>query len=108
MFLKDQKNKKIINEYSELITKTRKEYAKVVTENEQLKNKLQKYQQYVNSVPQKQQKYNYIPRKQKWRRQNYYDECETEDSDYFVPKLKNLEKLKKWHMKITSMGFNMN
>ena len=47
MFIKDKKNKKTINDYADLITKIRNEYAQLQTENNQLKIELQKYQQYV-------------------------------------------------------------
>ena len=47
LFIKDQKNKKTINDYADLITKIRKEYAQLQKENNQLKIELQKYPQYV-------------------------------------------------------------
>ena len=47
MFIKDQKNKKTINDYADLITKIRNEYGQLQKENNQLKIELQKYQQYV-------------------------------------------------------------
>ena len=47
MFIKDQKDKKTINEYADLITKIRNEYAQLQKENNQLKIELQKYPQYV-------------------------------------------------------------
>ena len=47
LFIKDKKNKKTINDYADLITKIRNEYAQLQTENNQLKIELQKYQQYV-------------------------------------------------------------
>ena len=51
LFIKDQKNKKkTINDYADLITKIRKEYAQLQKENNQLKIELQKYQQYVQNV----------------------------------------------------------
>ena len=52
LFIKDQKNKKTINDYADLITKIRKEYAQLQKENNQLKIELQKYQQYVQNVSQ--------------------------------------------------------
>ena len=50
LFIKDQKNKKTINGYADLITKIRNEYAQLQKENNQLKIELQKYQQYVQNV----------------------------------------------------------
>ena len=52
MFIKDQKDKKTINEYADLITKIRNEYAQLQKENNQLKIELQKYLQYVQNVSQ--------------------------------------------------------
>ena len=46
-FIKDQKNKKTINDYADLITKITNEYAQLQKENNQLKIELKKYQQYV-------------------------------------------------------------
>ena len=51
--ISDQKNKKTINEYAELLTKIRNEYAKLQKENNQLKIKLHKYQAYVQNTPQR-------------------------------------------------------
>ena len=47
LFIKDQKNKKTINGYADVITKIRNEYAQLQKENNQLKIELQKYPQYV-------------------------------------------------------------
>ena len=51
-FVKDQKHKKTINDYADLITKIRNEYVHLQKENNQLKIELQKYQQYVQNVSQ--------------------------------------------------------
>ena len=51
--ISDQKNKKTINEYAELLTKIRNEYAKLQKENNQLKIKLHKYPAYVQNTPQR-------------------------------------------------------
>ena len=48
--ISDQKNKKTINEYAELLTKIRNEYAKLQKENNQLKIELHKYQTYVFKI----------------------------------------------------------
>ena len=42
LYISDQKKKKTINEYAELITRIRNEYAKMQKENNQLKTDLQK------------------------------------------------------------------
>ena len=45
-----KKRKKTINEYAELLTKIRNEYAKLQKENNQLKIELHKYQTYVQNT----------------------------------------------------------
>ena len=50
MYINDQKKKKekkTINEYAELVSKIRNEYAQLQRENNELKIELQKYQNYV-------------------------------------------------------------
>ena len=44
LYFSDQKKKKTINEYAELITKIRHKYAKLQRENNELKIELQKHQ----------------------------------------------------------------
>ena len=79
MFIKDQKNKKAINGYAELITKIRNEYAQLQKENNQLKMELQIYQQYVQNVLQNlYRKPSYVRPKRK--RIQYYDESDEIDS----------------------------
>ena len=45
-YLKEQKNKKIRNDYANLITKIRNEYAQLQKEKNQLEIEIQKCQQY--------------------------------------------------------------
>ena len=52
MFIKDQKNKRTRNEYADLITKIRNEYAQLQKENDQLRIDLQKYQKYIQNISQ--------------------------------------------------------
>ena len=47
LYIKDQNNKKTINEYADLITKIRNEYAQIEKENNQLRMEIQKYQNYI-------------------------------------------------------------
>ena len=47
LYIKDQKNKKTINEYGDLLTKIRNEYAQIQLENNQLRMEIQKYQNYI-------------------------------------------------------------
>ena len=73
LYIKDQKNTKIINEYADLITKIRKEFAQLRKENDQLRIECQKYQQYVQNVSQTPyRKPSYL--KPKRKRIQYYDE----------------------------------
>ena len=51
LFISDQKNKKTIDQYAQLTTKIREEYAKL-QECNQLKIQLTKYIQYVDNLPQ--------------------------------------------------------
>ena len=46
-YIKDQKNKETINEYGDLLTKIRNEYAQIQLENNQLRMEIQKYQNYI-------------------------------------------------------------
>ena len=81
LFIKDQKNKKAINGYAELITKIRNEYAQLQKENNQLKMELQIYQQYVQNVLQNShRKPSYVRPKRK--RIQYYDE--SDESDLYI------------------------
>ena len=78
LFIKDQKNKKTINGYADLITKIRNEYAQLQKQNNQLKTELQKYQQYVQNVSQNPYiKPSYVRPKRK--RIQYYDESDKSD-----------------------------
>ena len=79
LFIKDQKNKKTINEYADLITKIRNKYAQLQKENDQLRIELQKYQQYIQNISQTPyRKPSYIRPKRK--RMQYYDESGKSDS----------------------------
>ena len=73
LYIKDQKNTKIISEYADLITKIRKEFAHLRKENDQLRIECQKYQQYVQNASQTPyRKPSYV--KPKRKRIQYYDE----------------------------------
>ena len=73
LYIKDKKNTKIINEYADLITKIRKEFAQLRKENDQLRIECRKYQQYVQNVSQTPyRKPSYL--KPKRKRIQYYDE----------------------------------
>ena len=53
LYISDQKKKKTINEYAELLTKIRNEYAKLQKENNEKKIELHKYQNYFQNMPSK-------------------------------------------------------
>ena len=53
LYISDQKKKKKIDKYAQLITKIREEYAKLQQENNQLKIELHKYKTYVEQLSQK-------------------------------------------------------
>ena len=85
MFIKDQKDKKTIKEYADLITKIRNEYAQLQKENNQLKIELQKYQQYVQNVSQNPyRKPSYVRPKRK-RIPYYY---ESDESDPYISEVR--------------------
>ena len=50
LYISDQKKKKTINEYAELLTKIRNEYAKLQKENNEIKIELHKYQKYASKI----------------------------------------------------------
>ena len=88
-----KKRKKTINEYAELLTKIRNEYAKLQKENNQLKIELHKYQTYVQNTPQRSyQKPSYQKLIRK-RKHYYYDEPEqSEESDSYVTEIRRRPK----------------
>ena len=53
LYISDQKKKKTIDEYAQLATKIREEYAKLQQEKNQLKIELHKYKTYVEQLSQK-------------------------------------------------------
>ena len=87
LYLSDQKKKKTINEYTEILSKIRNEYALSQKENNQLKTQLQKHQNYVENLPQKSHtKYEKSIRK---RKHYYYDDQkESEESDSCVTEIR--------------------
>ena len=49
MYLTNQKNKKSLNDYSQLVTKIRNEYNILAKENQELKTQLEQYKNYYNA-----------------------------------------------------------
>ena len=80
-----KKKKKTIDEYAQLTTKIREEYAKLQQENNQLKIELHKYKTYVEQIPQNTSK-NYYSKPIR-KRKHYRDlqpESESDESDSIV------------------------
>ena len=50
LYIGNQNKKKTINEYAQLTTQIREEYAKLQNENNQLKSTLEKYKQYIEEM----------------------------------------------------------
>ena len=90
------KKKKTIEEYAQLTTKIREEYAKLQQENNQLKIELHKYKTYVEQLPQ-------TPRKKYYsktiRKSKHYKDLQTEtksdESDSYVTEIRRRPKQQK-------------
>ena len=92
LYISDQRKKKTINEYAELLTKIRIEYAKLQKENNELKIELHKYRNYFQKSYQK-PSYTKPIRK---RKHYYYDEPEeSEESDSYVTEIRRRPKKQK-------------
>ena len=50
LYIRNQNKKKTIDEYAQLTTQIREEYAKLQNENNQLKSTLEKYKQYIEEM----------------------------------------------------------
>ena len=96
LYISDQKKKKTINEYVELLTKIRNEYAKSQKENNELKIEIHKYRNYFQNMSQKlHQKPSYTKPIRK-RKHYYYNEPEeSEESDSYVTEIRRHPKNKK-------------
>ena len=93
LYISDQKKKKTINKYAELLTKIRNEYAKLQKENNQLKIQLHKYQTYVQNMPRIScQKPSYQKPIRKRKRYYYIDPEESEKSHSYVTEIQRLPK----------------
>ena len=97
MFLTNQKNKKRLNDYSQLVTKIRNEYNILAKENQALKTQLEQYKNYydANIVRQKKPDVGYRKRKPNYRYSYHNDEDDDDDEDdelknnYYILKRKN-------------------
>ena len=88
-----KKRKKTINEYAELLTKIRNEYAKLQKENNQLKIELHKYQTYIQNSPQRSYQKPLYTKPIRKRKHYYYDGPEqSEESDSYVTEIRRRPK----------------
>ena len=93
LYISDQKKKKTIDEYAQLLTK---EYAKLKQENNQLKIEMQKYRSYIEQLSQKTYRPNY--QKPVRKRKYYYDQQgddESEESDSYITEIRRGPKKQK-------------
>ena len=97
LYISDQKKKKTINDYAELLTKIRNKYAKLQKTNNELKIELHKYQNYFQTMPQKSyHKPSCTKPIKKKRIHCYYDEPEEiEESDSYVTEIRRRPKKQK-------------
>ena len=86
---------KKINDYAEILSKIRNEYALLQKENNQLKIQLQKYQNYVENLPQTSYRKPIENRIRK--RKHYYDDDseDSEESDSYVTEIRRRPKKQK-------------
>ena len=87
---------KKINDYAEILSKIRNEYALLQKENNQLKIQLQKYQNYVENLPQTSYR-KPIENRIRKRKHYYYDDDyeESEESDSYVTEIRRRPKKQK-------------
>ena len=99
MYLRDQKNKKTVNDYVQLLTKIRNEYVILQKENNQLKIGLEKRKNYFENLPKFPRKSDYrqpTRNTYKKRKQFYYDDYEdSEESDSYTTEVQRCPKRKK-------------
>ena len=96
LYISDQKKKKTIDEYAQLLTKIREEYAKLQQENNQLKIEMQKYRSYIERSSQKTYRRNY--QKPIRKRKYYYDQQgddESEESNSCITEIRRKPKKQK-------------
>ena len=96
LYISDQKKKRTIDEYVQLLTKVREEYAKLQQENNQPKIEMQKYESYIEWSSQKTYRPNY--QKPIRKRKYYYDQQgddESEESDSCITEIRRQPKKQK-------------
>ena len=94
--ISDKKNKKTIDEYAQLTTKIRNDYAKLQQECNQLKIELHKYQSYVEQMQsQKISRKNYSRPITKRKHYDLGPEEETDESDSYVTEIRRRQRKQK-------------
>ena len=93
LYISDQKKKKTIDEYVQLTTKIRDEYAKLQQENSQLKIELHKYKAYVEQLSQKPYRKPYVNYQKPMRKRKHYrdlepEEEESDESDSYITEIR--------------------
>ena len=92
LYIGDKKKKKTIDEYAQLTTKIRDEYAKLQQENNQLKIELHKYKAYVEQLSQKSYQKPYVnyqkPIRKRKRYRDLEPEEESDESDSYITKIR--------------------
>ena len=91
-----KKKKKTIDEYAQLTTKIREEYAKLQQENNQLKIELHKYKNYVEQLPQKfyQKAYPRPIRKRKHYHDLEHEQEDSDESDSYITEIRRIKRKK--------------
>ena len=94
MFISNHIKKKTIDEYAQLTTQIRKEYAKLQKENNNLQIELQKYKKYVEQIqPRNKKKYYENPlRKRKYYQRSYEQDDSDDDSDTYITEIRKRKK----------------
>ena len=89
LYFKDQKNKKTINEYTDILAKIRNEYAQLQKENNQLRIEIQKYQRYIQYNENVSQTPYRKPAFKKRKRIQYY---ESDEGKSYIPEIRRRPK----------------
>ena len=93
LYISNQTKKKTIDEYAQLTTQIREEYAKFQKKNN-LQIELEKYKKYVEQIqPRNQKKYYEKPiRKRKYYKRDYEQDDSDDDSDTYITEIRKRKK----------------
>ena len=94
MFISNHIKKKTIDEYAQLTTQIREEYAKLQKESNNLQIELQKYKKYVEQIqPRNKKKYYEKPiRKRKYYKRDYEQDNSDDDSNTYITEISKRKK----------------